>query len=176
MGLWPVFLWRYMYEDSPQRFGVGDEICWDVVLVDGEAGGWPAGVLVDTTVCIEGPPPGASHGAVARTPELDACWRGRSPAGSEFGVRAGLEADWFNPPFRSALTGIVRRLQIVAAPMTQDGTRSQPVVTRQEWHLSELRESPLSLRRAEHGMPEVIGLLVGLEVAASEVRGFSAGG
>lgn len=60
--------------------------------------------------------------------------------------------------------------------MTQDGTRSQPVVTRQEWHLSELRESPLSLRRAEHGMPEVIGLLVGLEVAASEVRGFSAGG
>lgn len=60
--------------------------------------------------------------------------------------------------------------------MTQDGTRTQPVVTRQEWHLSELRESPLSLRRAEHEMPEVIGLLVGLEVAASEVRGFSAGG
>ncbi len=95
MGLWPVFLWRYMYEDSPQRFGIDDEICWDMVLIDGEAEGWLSGILVDTTVCIEDPPDGAAHGAVARTPELVADWRGLSPIGSEFRVRAGLDADWF---------------------------------------------------------------------------------
>jgi len=71
-----VFLARYMYEDSPQRFGIGDEISWDVILIDGEAEGWPPEVLVDTTVTIEDPPRGAPNGAVARTPELVRRWGG----------------------------------------------------------------------------------------------------
>lgn len=169
-----MFLWRYMYDDSPQRFGIGEEICWDMFLVDGEAEGWPSAVLVDTTVCIEDPPDGASRGAVARTPELVVGWRGLSPIGSEFRVRAGLNADWFNPPFRTAVTGIVRRLQIVAARTTEGEARSWPLVTREAWHLSDLRGSPRSLRRADPEMPEVQGLLVGLEVLASEVQAFSA--
>lgn len=174
MGLWPVFIWRYMYEDSPQRFGIGDEICWDVILIDGEAEGWPPEVLVDTTVSIEDPPQGALSGALAQTPELVACWRGMSPIGSKFRIRAGLNADWFNPPFHTTVTGIVRRLQIVAARTPQDEVQSWPVATSDEWHLSDLREAPSSLQRPDPDMPKALGLLVGLEVLASEVQAFNA--
>jgi hypothetical protein len=39
-----------MYNDTPVSLAVGDEISWNVMLVDGEAEGWPANVLVDTSV------------------------------------------------------------------------------------------------------------------------------
>ncbi len=34
--------------DSGSRLAIGDEVCWPVVLIDGEAEGWPSKILVDT--------------------------------------------------------------------------------------------------------------------------------
>jgi hypothetical protein len=86
------------------------------MLVDGEAEGWPANVLVDTTVQIDEPPSGARSGAIARTPQLCARWSGFSPVGSRFRMRAGLVADWLTPSYQSTVAGKITRLHIVWVP------------------------------------------------------------
>ncbi len=48
----PVFVSRAMHEDIGQLFAVGDTASWDVGLVDGEADGWPAEALINSTVVI----------------------------------------------------------------------------------------------------------------------------
>ena len=147
MRVWPVYLWGPMLADSGERIAVGDRVTWDVCLTDGEADGWPAGVLVDTSVRIEADPGSPAGGLVARTPELVACWRGHSPAGSEFRVHAGLLADLFNPPVRTPVTGTVRQILLVAGR-----AEDRVAASSTPWELTEVRTSPSALARVEDGL------------------------
>jgi hypothetical protein len=145
--VWPVYLWGPMHADSGETISLGDRVTWDVCLTDGEAEGWPARVLVDTTVQIESNPGSATGGLVARTPELVACWRGHSPAGSQFRIHAGLQADLFNPPVRTPVTGTVRQIMLVTGPV-EDHSADSSV----PWELTEVRTSPSSFARLEDGL------------------------
>ena len=147
MRLWPVYLWGPMHADSGETISVGDRVTWDVCLADGEAEGWPARVLVDTTVRIESDPASATGGLVACTPELVACWRGYSPAGSQFRIRAGLQVDLFNPPVRTPVTGMVRQIMLVTG-----GVEGRSAGSSAPWELTELRMSPRSFARVEDGL------------------------
>jgi hypothetical protein len=84
---------------------------------------------------------------VARTPELVACWRGHSPAGSEFRIHAGLEADLFNPPVRTPVTGTVRQIMLVSGRVEDYSAESSAL-----WALTEVRSSPSSFARMEDGL------------------------
>jgi hypothetical protein len=145
--VWPVYLWGPMHADSGETIFIGGRVTWDVCLTDGEAEGWPAGVLVDTTVQIESDPGSATGGLVARTPELVACWRGHSPPGSEFRIRAGLQADLFNPPVHTPVTGTVRQIMLVTG-RAQDRSADSAV----PWELTEVRTAPSSFASVQHGL------------------------
>ncbi len=172
VAVWPVYLWRRMHEDMGGLFAVGDVVSWDVILIDGEAEGWPSDVLVDTSVVIEERPEFALRGSLARTPQLSACWEGDAPVGSEFRIRAGLRADLLNPPFPSTVTGVVQRIQIVTRPMTQHegGLRNRAG----EWHRADVRKSPRWLARPgdDPAAEQEDGFLVGLELLSHEIRPF----
>jgi hypothetical protein len=162
---WPIFLWRFMYDDAPVPLAAGDEISWNVMLVDGEAEGWPGHVLVDTVVQLDDPPPGVRRGPIARTPELSVRWGGSSPVGSRFRIRAGLAADWLNPPYRSVVTGTIVRLYMVwvLADSHPAGWPGAPM------RLVETSEVAGSLRRTGDRSEQVAGLLVELAVHSSEL-------
>jgi hypothetical protein len=172
VAVWPVFLWRHMHEDAGRAFSVGQTVSWDVLLVDGEALGWPGEVLIETSVVIEPRPAFALHGSLARTPDISACWRGEEPVGTEFQIRAGLVADLLNLPFFSTVTGIVRRIQVVSYRMAPNergvwgGTGP--------WTLAEVDESPrwLGPRRQDRADEQDVGFLIGLDVASHEIRPF----
>ena len=161
-----------MHEDIGHLFSIGAVVSWDVVLVDGAAEGWPGDVLVDTEVVIEERPAFALHGSLARTPRLSACWRGEDPVGSRFDIRAGLLVDLFNPLFRSTVTGVVQRIQIVTRRMVRDQRGVwNPSGT---WQLADVRESPrwLAPIGADPGVREEVGFLVALDVRSDEIRPF----
>jgi hypothetical protein len=145
--VWPVYLWGPMHADSGETTSVGNRVTWDVCLTDGEADGWPARVLVDTTVRIESGPGSETGGLVARAPELVACWQGHSPAGSEFQIHAGLQADLFNPPLRTPVTGTVRQIMLVTGRVKDHSAGSST-----PWELTEIRRSPSSFARVEDGL------------------------
>ncbi|MGI8712083.1 MAG: hypothetical protein ACR2NR_02655 [Solirubrobacteraceae bacterium] len=84
---------------------------------------------------------------MARTPELVACWRGHSPAGSEFQIHAGLVADLFNPPVRTPVTGTVRQIMLVTGRGEDHSVDSSA-----PWELTEVRASPSSFARVEDGL------------------------
>ena len=160
-----------MYHDDPVILRPGDEIAWNVTLVDGEAEGWPAALLVDTTVEIEEPPAGATSGLVARTPDLAAVWRGRSPVGSRFHIRAGLEVDWFNPPFQATLSGEIRRLLVVSNLAVRQAETAPPVPGR--WRLHEITHVPGGLPKPGDDGELWRGLLIGLAVRAHHLAPFT---
>jgi hypothetical protein len=163
--MWPVFLSRVMYNDDPVTLRPGAGVSWNVSLVDGEAEGWPADVLIDAFVEIEEPPEGATRGLVARTPDVVAAWGGRSPVGSRFHIRAGLEADWFNPPFPAPIVGEIRRLAVVSRPRVDRAmSKVSPIPGR--WLLHEIASAPAAPPRDR--TETWCGLLVGLAVSARE--------
>jgi hypothetical protein len=161
-----------MHEDMGHLFSIGSIVSWDVRLVDGAAQGWPGDVLVDTEVVIEERPPFALHGSLARTPQLSACWRGDDRVGSRFDIRAGLQADFFNPPFLSTVTGLVQRIQIVTRRMVQDQRGVWNSSGR--WQLAHVRESPrwLAPTGPDPGVWQEVGFLVALDVRSDEIRPF----
>jgi hypothetical protein len=169
VSVWPVFVSRVMYNDEPVRLAVGDEVCWDAILIDGVAEGWPSHVLVETLVEIDDPPPGALHGAVARTPEFGVCWRGSSPVGARFQISAGLVADWFNLPFRSTVAGEITRMHTVWVPADGSADGGPGVLMR----LVETGEDVVSLHRPSMPDQEIAGLLVELDVWSSEIAAFT---
>jgi hypothetical protein len=131
VAIWPVFLDRTMHEDMGVLFAGGDTVSWDVILVDGEADGWPRDRLIETEVRIDGRPAYALHGLLATTPELAVCWQGKEPVGSAFTIRAGLAVDLFNPPFRSTTTDRRATNPTVARPQARrPGRRAGPWVPR----------------------------------------------
>ena len=172
MAIWPVYLWRFMHEDTGRLFAIGAVVSWDVLLVDGGAEGWPDDVLVDTQVVIEERPTFARRGSLARTPQLSACWGGEEPLGSHLRIRAGLQADLFNPPFLSAVTGVVRRIQIVTRRMTAD--KRGVWIPSGEWRLADVRESPrwLAPTGRDPSAEQEVGFLVGLDILSHEIRAF----
>jgi hypothetical protein len=172
VAIWPVFLDRTMHEDVGVLFGVGETVSWDVVLVDGEAEGWPRDPLVETDVRIDDRPDFALHGSMASTPELAACWRGKEPIGTSFRIRAGLYADLFNPPFRSTVTGSVTRIETVRRRMTQDPRGVVYPVG--PWQLTDVPRSPrwLSRRAIDPASEQDIGFLIGLQLHSLVIQPF----
>jgi hypothetical protein len=161
-----------MYLDQPVVLRPGDEIAWNITLVDGEADGWPAQLLVDTAVEIEDPPAGVRSGLVARTPDFAAVWGGRSPVGSRFRIRAGLEGDWFNPPFQATLGGKIRRLLVVSNPPAQStGPADCPVPG--GWRLHEITDAPAGLPKPGDDGELWCGLLIRLAVREHHLAAFT---
>jgi hypothetical protein len=169
VSVWPAFVSRVMYNDEPVRLVVGDQVCWDAMLIDGAAEGWPSHVLVDTRVEIDDPPPGALHGAVARTPEFCVCWRGSSPVGARFQISAGLVADWFNPPFRCTVTGQITRKHTVWVPADRPAGGGPGV----SMCVVETGEDVVLLHRPSMPDQAIAGLLVELDVWSSEIAAFT---
>jgi hypothetical protein len=172
VATWPVFLDRTMHEDMGLLFGVGETVSWDVILVDGEAEGWPVDRLVEADVRIDERPDFALHGLLASTPELAACWRGKDAVGSEFQMRAGLSVDLFNPPFRSTVTGLVTRIQTVRRPMTQDPRGVWNPVG--PWQLTDVPRTArwLARRPVDPASEQDLGFLVALELRSHLIQPF----
>lgn len=171
MEIWRVFVVREMYEDMGRLFALGDVVSWDVILVDGGAAGWPSDVLIDATVRIEQRPESAVRERLARTPDLALCWRGEDPVGSGFQIQAGMVADCWNPPFRSAVSGVVRRIEVVTRDTAQ-GERGVWSPTG-PWVRRDVGQSPRWLARWDN--PAAIredGLLVALELRSHELLPF----
>jgi hypothetical protein len=164
-----------MHEDMGQLFAVGEVVSWDVILIDGEEG-WPGDVLVDSPVRIEQRPEFAMSGSLARTPDLALCWRGDEQVGSEFRIRAALRAEFLNPPFRSAVTGVVRRIEIVTRHMTQDEHGLWNPAG--EWSRRDVQQSPRWLAPTGRNPADVRedGFLIALELLSQEIRPFPDGG
>jgi hypothetical protein len=171
MGIWPVIVWEEEYRDDPIRLAVGDRVSWDVKLIDGEAGAWPTGLLVSTTVEIVERSP---ESAFARTPELVAVWRGTAPVGARFALHAALVADWLQPT-GTAVAGTIRWMSKVwvAAELVPVAAgrsafrRVQPVTRRHLVEVRELDRLPLGDTDGE----VIDALLVGLDVDTNEVAG-----
>jgi hypothetical protein len=172
--IWPVFLDRTMHEDTGSLFSVADTVSWDVILVDAEAEGWPAGRLVETDVRIEARPDFAVRGVLARTSELAVCWRGQDVVGSEFWIQAGLSVDLFNPPFRSTVTGLVTSIETVRSQMAQD--RRGVWNPTGAWQLTAASRTPrwLSPCTADRACTQDLGFLIGLEVRSHKIQSFPA--
>jgi hypothetical protein len=170
--VWPIFLWRNMHEDSGQVFGVGDAIAWDVVLIDGEADSWPGEILVDTIVRFEPRPAFALRGSIAHADGLALAWNADEPAGSTHRMRAGLVADFFNPPLLTSVTGIVQRIQIVTRPSTQD--RRGVWQATGSWALADVCQSPRSLGGwpNDPAAPRAHGLLIQVDVHSHLLKDF----
>ncbi len=173
VALWPLFLWRVMYEDTCRPFGIGDQATWTVELVDGEARGFPLDVLIDSSVVIEARPVFASRGSLASTPELSAFWTGAEPVGSRLRVRAGLVADLLNPPFLSMVTGVVRRIQTVTSEMIAD----EQGVWRPTgpWMLTDVIDSRrrLAPRPRDPAAEQQVGFLISLELLSHRIEPFA---
>jgi hypothetical protein len=126
---------------------------------------------VDTTIRIEPRPAWALRGNLAVTPALSACWRGDESLGSVRRVRAGLVADFFNPPFRTTITGTIDTIQVVARRSAKDSAGTwRPTGP---WRLRDVGEAPTTFNHAPVDVPEIEredGLLFRVAVAASEVR------
>lgn len=161
-----------MHEDMGVLFGVGETVSWDVILVNGEAEGWPGDRLVETEVRIGDRPDFALHGLLASTPELAACWRGNDAVGSEFRIRAGLAVDLFNPPFRSTVTGLVTRIQTARRPMAQDPRGVWNPVG--PWQLTDVPRTPrwLARRPVDRASEQDLGFLVALELHSYVIQPF----
>ena len=104
-------------------------------------------VLVDTTVQIESNrdrrravwwrvPRSSSHAGV-----------GTHLRGQVFRIHAGLQADLFNPPVRTPVTGTVRQIMLVTGRV-EDRSADSSV----PWELMEVRTSPSSFARLEDGL------------------------
>jgi hypothetical protein len=118
--LWPVFLPISMFQDHGNQFAVGDVIAWEVVLVDAEALGWPQDRLVDTIARIVPRPAWARGGSLADTGALCVCWRGSHPVDSVLAFKAGLVADFWNPPIPSTLQAKLHRIEVIAQRAARD--------------------------------------------------------
>lgn len=164
---WPVFLSRAMHDDRRACTKVGDEISWNVLLVDGESEGWPRNILVPTSVEITEAPAEARRGSVARTPQLTVAWGGAVPLGSRFDLLALLVADWFNPPFQTTVTGCIQRLYTAWESGEDAGAK------RHDMRLVEAGDEIRSLSAARAvGGYRVAGLVAELDVNSSCVAAF----
>lgn len=152
---WPVFLCSAMHHDVGDLFAVGDTMSWDVVLIDALAAGWPEHVLVDVMATIHPRPRWAHRAAIADAAGIRACWRGSEPPGTTLALGAGLVADVWNPPFRSRITGAVRRIRTVAQ------ARSNA-----PWILDDVEQAPPRVERDG-------GLLINLAITGNEILPWS---
>jgi hypothetical protein len=174
MGLWPVYLPDVMQQDTPMLFELGDIVSWPVCLIDAGAprSGWPDDASVSTVVSLQAGPYPSRRLAV--TPEFAVSWSGEEPLGSQLRIAAALEADFFNPPFRTYLTGVVCQIAIASSPSAfgQDdhGGRWIPDGV---WDLRKVRVAPLAFEHDDRGEPSgrrEHGLLVHLEVITPRCR------
>jgi hypothetical protein len=136
-----------MQEDEPILFAVGDVVSWPVVMVDVEASDldWPVEIPVETAIMLQ-------PGPYAVTRDLTARWDGYEmlPLNSEFRVRAALLADFFNAPGKAYVTGVVRKLAVVASALywqerdtiLPDGMPSASWMPTSDWHLREVALAP----------------------------------
>jgi hypothetical protein len=173
VGVWPVFLPIEMYQDHGNRFAVGDVIAWDVLLVDGERQGWPAERLVDSTARIIPRPVWAIRGSLADTGVVRVCWGGPEPAGSVVVLKAGLVADFWNPPIPTTIHAAIHRIEVVrqSTKLNMSGVW----MPTGEWRLTPVQRTP-SLRGVnpnDPGAEHDVGLLFTVEVSSCSIRNYA---
>jgi hypothetical protein len=151
-----------MHQDAGNVLRRGQEVTWDVRLVDGVAEGWSLEVLVDTDVEVVSFATPTREVALAKTPELLVCWDGLSPAGSRFKIKAALEADFFNPVLATPVAGIVRSIYLAAPPLLEGDCTGDRFHSSETRKLTALNEAPASLPALRTGVNS--GVLVELEL------------
>ncbi len=170
MAVWPVFLPIAMYQDHGNRFAIGDAVSWDVLLVDGDAGGWPAERLVAATARIAERPWWATRGSLADTGTLRIGWSGSEPAGSLLALKAGLVADFWNPAIPTMIGAAIRGIEVVSWRAALDPSGVWTPLG--PWRLTPVRRTPplLGFDPRDPGSEHAGGLLFTTEVSSSAVR------
>jgi hypothetical protein len=170
VGVWPVFLAIEMFQDHRNQFAVGDVIAWEVLLVDGEQQDWPTERLVDSTARIIPRPAWAVRGSLADTGAMRVCWGGPEPAGSVMALKAGLVADFWNPPIPTTILATIRRIEVVrqTAALSLSGVW-MPTGT---WSLKPVERTPplRGVNPNDSGAEHDAGLLFTVEVSSSTTR------
>jgi hypothetical protein len=161
MTRWPVFVWRVMHEDAGHAVSLNQMVRWDVSMIDGAANGWPTELLVETDVEIVALDDVTRPTLLAHTDGLAVCWGGASPAGSRFRIRAGLVADFLNPPVSTPVEGIVRSIYLAIPDEPVPGPDLD--LDGPGWSLMALNDAPPSL--APYTDVYSAGLLVELDLS-----------
>lgn len=160
-----------MHHDMGDLFAVGDTKSWNAELIDGGVAGWPDHVLADVMVTIRPRPSSAHRGAIADTGKIQAYWRGPEPPGTVLALNAGLVAEVWNPPFRSTVIGVVRRIRTVAYAHTERDGVLRPSGP---WVLEDIERTPRWLATAKpNDDPRTVhedGLLINLAITANEIE------
>lgn len=170
MGVWPVFLSIEMYQDHRNQFAAGDVIAWEVRLLDGEQQDWPTERLVESTIRIVPRPAWAVRGSLADTGAMHVCWDGPEPVDSAVVLRAGLAADFWNPPIPTTVLGTIRQIEVVRqkAALSPSGVW----MPTGSWSMEPVEGSPLlhGIDPQEPGAEHDVGLLFTIEIASSTTR------
>jgi hypothetical protein len=170
VGVWPVFLAIEMYQDHGNQFAVGDVIAWEVRLVDGELQGWPTERLVDSTARIIPRPVWAVRGSLADTGAVRICWCGPEPVGFVLVLKAGLVADFWNPPIPTTILATIDRIEVVrqSSALNPSGVWMPSGA----WCLTPVQRTPplRGVHRNHPGAERDVGLLFTVEVSSSTTR------
>jgi len=159
-----------MNQDHGNQFAVGDVIAWEVLLVDGEQQDWPTERLVDSTARIIPRPAWAVRGALADTGAVRVCWCGPEPVGSVLVLKAGLVADFWNPPIPTTILATIHRIEVVRqkAALSLSGVW-MPTGT---WSLTPVERTPplRGVNTHDPGAEHDVGLLLTVEISSSTTR------
>ena len=171
MEIWPVYVLREMHEDMGRLFALDDVVSWDVILIDGGAAGWPSDVLIDARVHIEQRPSIRAPWAPREDARPGSLLARRGPGRFRVPIQAAMVADTWNPPFRSAVTGVVRRIEVVSRDTAQDEDGVWNPTG--PWVRRDIQQSPRHLAHRDNprGVRED-GLLVALELRSHELLPF----
>jgi hypothetical protein len=170
VGVWPVFLPIAMYQDHGNQFAVGDVIAWEVLLVNGEQQGWPSERLVDCTARIIPRPVWANRGSLADTGAVCVCWCGPEAADSVVVLRAGLVADFWNPPIPTTILARIQRIEVVC--QSTGLSLSGVWMPTGAWRLTPVERTPAlrGVNTNDPGAEHDVGLLFTVEVSSSTTR------
>lgn len=156
-----MFLPIGMYQDHGNQFAAGDVIAWEVLLVDGEQQGWPTERLVDSAARIVPGPVWAVGGSLADIGAVRACWCGPEPVGSVVVLKAGLVADFWNPPIPTTILATIHRIEVVrqSAALSLSGVW----MPTGGWCLTPVERTPTlrGVKPSDPGAEHDVGLLFG---------------
>jgi hypothetical protein len=146
LTLWPVYLWSVVQQDDVRLFELGNFVTLPVMLVDAAAeAGWPPHIGVETTATVTND--GSRRRRWATTASgLSVCTQLPGSVGARFTVRAALTVPIQTSALGSFVTGTVRRIEMASVSSPERGDPAEPVVSHEQWTLTETPVSPVRFR------------------------------
>jgi hypothetical protein len=96
--------------------------------------------LAETSARIVPRPEPATHGSLADTGTMRVCWRGPEAVGSVLALKAGLVADFWNPPIPTTMRATIYRIEVVSRRAALD--RSGVWMPTGAWWLTPVQRTP----------------------------------